>query len=260
LLTPRPQADALTGTGAAAEPKESAEEHLSNKNVLLTCVASVFMGVWFGIAFEKSRVFEPNVIRGQFTFECWIMLKVRALPAAAATLSAALLARSPGADTPSLAPPSDVHRRGGHVLHRRRLHVLLRAGQVHGGARVVLADRGQLLHAALARRAGRRHPRRRHGGGRRVSRDGPRAGEAASAAAAADCGAGAAAGTGAAAGDPVAVLTWLLPSFRSAQVGGGVPSAAITLLGCVAGTLGFGLLTPFLKLDEGKFVKAASGF
>ena len=34
------------------------------------------MGLLFGLAFEKSRVFEPYVIRGQFVFQRWIMVKL----------------------------------------------------------------------------------------------------------------------------------------------------------------------------------------
>jgi hypothetical protein len=37
---------------------------------------SALMGFIFGFCFEKSRVFEPVVIRGQFVFERWIMLKM----------------------------------------------------------------------------------------------------------------------------------------------------------------------------------------
>ena len=34
------------------------------------------MGVVFGFLFEKSHVYEPQAIRGQFNFEVWIMMKM----------------------------------------------------------------------------------------------------------------------------------------------------------------------------------------
>ena len=40
-----------------------------------TCGALV-LGAIFGLAFEKSRVFEPGAIRAQFIFSKWLMLKM----------------------------------------------------------------------------------------------------------------------------------------------------------------------------------------
>jgi hypothetical protein len=34
------------------------------------------MGLIFGMCFQKSRVFEPYIIRGQFVFQRWVMLKM----------------------------------------------------------------------------------------------------------------------------------------------------------------------------------------
>jgi hypothetical protein len=34
------------------------------------------MGMLFGTAFAKSHVFEPSVIRDQFLFKRWLMLKM----------------------------------------------------------------------------------------------------------------------------------------------------------------------------------------
>ena len=34
------------------------------------------MGLVFGALFEKSHVYEPMAIRGQFNFERWIMMKM----------------------------------------------------------------------------------------------------------------------------------------------------------------------------------------
>eukprot|EP00729_Bicosta_minor_P023690 gene23690-11518_t len=39
-------------------------------------IATVFMALLFGTAFAKSHVFEPSVIRDQFLFKRWLMLKM----------------------------------------------------------------------------------------------------------------------------------------------------------------------------------------
>jgi len=41
-----------------------------------TIIASVLMGILFGLAFYKSHVYEPQMIRGQFLFQKFVMLKV----------------------------------------------------------------------------------------------------------------------------------------------------------------------------------------
>ena len=45
-------------------------------SILLTTAVATCMGIWFGFMFEKSRVFEPASIRGQFLLTRWIMLKM----------------------------------------------------------------------------------------------------------------------------------------------------------------------------------------
>lgn len=45
-------------------------------NVLSTLVLGLGMGIAFGFILEKSRVFEPEMIIGQFQFRKFIMLKV----------------------------------------------------------------------------------------------------------------------------------------------------------------------------------------
>eukprot|EP00547_Thalassionema_nitzschioides_P001785 CAMPEP_0194216106 /NCGR_PEP_ID=MMETSP0156-20130528/18313_1 /TAXON_ID=33649 /ORGANISM="Thalassionema nitzschioides, Strain L26-B" /LENGTH=403 /DNA_ID=CAMNT_0038944795 /DNA_START=39 /DNA_END=1247 /DNA_ORIENTATION=+ len=55
------------------------EDHTPSKSAIswpLTIFASSFMGIFFGLAFYKSHVFEPQIIRGQFLFQRFIMLKV----------------------------------------------------------------------------------------------------------------------------------------------------------------------------------------
>ena len=44
--------------------------------ILLTICLGLAMGIIFGLALEKSRVFEPGIIIGQFQFRNFIMLKV----------------------------------------------------------------------------------------------------------------------------------------------------------------------------------------
>lgn len=44
--------------------------------ILLTVCFGLLVGIIFGIALEKSRVFEPGMIIGQFQFRNFIMLKV----------------------------------------------------------------------------------------------------------------------------------------------------------------------------------------
>lgn len=58
-----------TNVPAADKPE------ISPLNIFSLPVALV-MGFLFGLAFEKSRVFEPYVIRGQFVFKRWIMMKM----------------------------------------------------------------------------------------------------------------------------------------------------------------------------------------
>jgi hypothetical protein len=57
----------------AAVPATATADQTSLPVVL---AISALMGFIFGFCFEKSRVFEPMVIRGQFVFERWIMLKM----------------------------------------------------------------------------------------------------------------------------------------------------------------------------------------
>ncbi|HYH37554.1 MAG TPA: YeeE/YedE thiosulfate transporter family protein [Azospirillum sp.] len=45
-------------------------------SVLLAVVVGLLMGAVFGVALEKSRVFEPGMIIGQFQFRNFIMLKI----------------------------------------------------------------------------------------------------------------------------------------------------------------------------------------
>ncbi|GBG30623.1 Hypothetical Protein FCC1311_068432 [Hondaea fermentalgiana] len=56
---------------------------------LIVGITTSIMGLIFGFAFAKSRVYEPHVIRAQFLFEKWIMLKMFL---AAAGTSAAVFA------------------------------------------------------------------------------------------------------------------------------------------------------------------------
>ena len=44
--------------------------------IFLALCLGLVMGIIFGIALEKSRVFEPGMIIGQFQFRNFIMLKV----------------------------------------------------------------------------------------------------------------------------------------------------------------------------------------
>jgi hypothetical protein len=39
-------------------------------------ITACVMGLFFGVFFDKSHVFEPANIRGQFVFKRWIMLKM----------------------------------------------------------------------------------------------------------------------------------------------------------------------------------------
>ena len=74
------------GETAAASPYVSSESWvLILRNVLIACC----MGLVFGLAFEKSRVFEPESIRGQMIMRRFIMLKI--FLAAVATSSAVFL-------------------------------------------------------------------------------------------------------------------------------------------------------------------------
>lgn len=57
-------------TGAAAQPQLPAPQPLA---ALFTASC---MGICFGFLFEKSHVYEPQAIRGQFNFERWIMMKM----------------------------------------------------------------------------------------------------------------------------------------------------------------------------------------
>jgi uncharacterized protein len=45
-------------------------------SVAVGIISGLLMGVVFGIALEKSRVFEPGIIVGQMQLRNWIMLKV----------------------------------------------------------------------------------------------------------------------------------------------------------------------------------------
>jgi hypothetical protein len=56
----------------------------------LVLPTSIVMGFTFGFCLEKSRVFEPMVIRGQFVFERWIMLKMFLAAMATSCISFAL--------------------------------------------------------------------------------------------------------------------------------------------------------------------------
>ena len=57
-------------------------EHISKamsqkqSNWPLVVLASSIMGACFGISFYKSHVYEPQIIRGQFLFQRFLMLKV----------------------------------------------------------------------------------------------------------------------------------------------------------------------------------------
>jgi hypothetical protein len=53
---------------AAAEP--------TKPSYVTAFVTASCMGVVFGFLFEKSHVYEPQAIRGQFNFEVWIMMKM----------------------------------------------------------------------------------------------------------------------------------------------------------------------------------------
>ena len=55
------------------EPEDAAQQ---KPNTILALSASAVMGLWFGFLFEKSHVYEPQAIRGQFNFEVWIMMKM----------------------------------------------------------------------------------------------------------------------------------------------------------------------------------------
>ncbi len=63
-----------SGEGDNDAPDPSAEQ---KPNGVLALLGSAVMGLWFGFLFEKSHVYEPASIRGQFNFEKWIMMKVR---------------------------------------------------------------------------------------------------------------------------------------------------------------------------------------
>ena len=45
-------------------------------SVTLTIIVGIAMGIVFGFALEKSRVFEPGIIVGQMQLRNFIMLKV----------------------------------------------------------------------------------------------------------------------------------------------------------------------------------------
>ena len=78
-------------TPLAATPRKADEkaDDVSNNNKMApktqppqhawatVVVASSVMGALFGLAFYKSHVYEPQVIRGQFLFKRFVMLKVR---------------------------------------------------------------------------------------------------------------------------------------------------------------------------------------
>ncbi|XP_077980200.1 thiosulfate transporter TsuA-like [Glandiceps talaboti] len=63
--------------------------------VLLKLCCCFLAGIVFGIALEKSRVFEPTSIRYQFLYQKWIMLKVFLAAMGMGTLCFALIAHIP---------------------------------------------------------------------------------------------------------------------------------------------------------------------
>ncbi|XP_070580847.1 thiosulfate transporter TsuA-like isoform X2 [Ptychodera flava] len=64
------------GKGSSAELVSMGEKGSVWWKVLLQLSLCFLAGVIFGIALEKSRVFEPTSIRYQFIYQKWIMLKV----------------------------------------------------------------------------------------------------------------------------------------------------------------------------------------
>ncbi|MDH3702253.1 MAG: YeeE/YedE family protein [Alphaproteobacteria bacterium] len=60
-------------------------------NISLFILTGLSMGIVFGFALEKSRVFEPGIILGQFQLRNFIMLKVFLTASATGLLALALL-------------------------------------------------------------------------------------------------------------------------------------------------------------------------
>lgn len=60
-------------------------------SVAVGIVSGVLMGIVFGFALEKSRVFEPGIIVGQMQLRNWIMLKVFLTAVATGAVALALL-------------------------------------------------------------------------------------------------------------------------------------------------------------------------
>lgn len=58
------------------ETDSSADAPAAGENYCLGLSVAAAMGVIFGGLFEKSHVFEPQMMRGQFIFERWIMIKM----------------------------------------------------------------------------------------------------------------------------------------------------------------------------------------
>ena len=65
-----------TDKNSQAEKCEEESCAMQSPSWSSTIVASGIMGVLFGAAFYKSHVYEPHMIRGQFLFQRFVMLKV----------------------------------------------------------------------------------------------------------------------------------------------------------------------------------------
>ena len=111
--------------GGGAEPEAAPAE-----NYWIGLPAAAAMGVIFGGLFEKAHVFEPQMTRGQFIFERWIMIKMFMGAIAGSSLAFSVL---------SLAAPSkfDAVRASFHPAQRGYVSGGMLGGSILGAGMAV---------------------------------------------------------------------------------------------------------------------------
>jgi uncharacterized membrane protein YedE/YeeE len=131
-----PAADAPSADGAkTAGGKESDgggadAEAAPTENYYVGLPAAAAMGLIFGGLFEKAHVFEPRMVRGQFIFERWIMIKMFMGAIAGSSLAFSVL---------SLAAPSkfDAVRASFHPAQRGYVSGGMLGGSILGAGMAV---------------------------------------------------------------------------------------------------------------------------